>query len=105
MYVRDGGSCAFVGRSGRRCRVRDRLELHHLDPWARSASHSVKGIELRCQQHNFYEAERDFGADYMARFRKSAEGMLPNVAVPGNGNGSPHRGRPPAAHGDLTAGS
>ncbi|MEE9281443.1 MAG: hypothetical protein V3V67_14820, partial [Myxococcota bacterium] len=51
VYARDGGSCAFVGRSGRRCGVRDRLELHHLDPWARSASHSVTGIELRCQQH------------------------------------------------------
>ncbi len=105
VYARDGGSCVFVGRNGRRCGVRDRLELHHLDPWARSASHSVKGIELRCRQHNFYEAERDFGADYMARFRKSSEGMLPNVTVPGNGNGSPHRGRPPAAHGDLAAGS
>ncbi len=103
VYARDGGSCAFVGRSGRRCGVRDRLEFHHLDPWARSGSHSVKGIELRCQQHNFYEAERDFGKDYMGRFRKNAQRMLPTVPVPGNGNRSSHPGRPPAAHGGLAA--
>ncbi|MEE9279378.1 MAG: hypothetical protein V3V67_04315 [Myxococcota bacterium] len=102
VYVRDEGSCAFVGRNGRRCGVRDRLEFHHLDPWARSASHSVTGIELRCQQHNFYEAERDFGADYMARFRK-AQRMLPTVTVDGNGNGSSHPGRPPEAHGNISA--
>ncbi len=102
VYARDGGSCAFVARNGRRCGVRERLEYHHLDPWARSLSHSVNGIELRCQQHNFYEAERDFGADYMARFRK-AQRMLPTVPVPGNGNGSSHSRPPPAAHGGLTA--
>ncbi len=90
VYARDGGSCAFVGRNGRRCGVRDRLEFHHLDPWTRSASHSVKGIELRCQQHNFCEAERDFGKDYMARFRKGAQSMLPEITGPGNGNEGPH---------------
>lgn len=90
VYARDGGSCAFVGRNGRRCGERDWLELHHLDPWARSGSHSVGGIELRCQQHNFYEAQRDFGADYMTRFRKSSQGMLPRVTVPGNGNARSH---------------
>ncbi len=102
VYARDGGSCAFVGRNGRRCRVRDRLEFHHLDPWAIAGSHSVKGIELRCQQHNFYEAECDFGADYMARFRKGQR-MLPTVPVPGDGNGRSHPGPPPAAPGGLTA--
>ncbi|MEE9280244.1 MAG: hypothetical protein V3V67_08740 [Myxococcota bacterium] len=40
VYARDGGSCAFVGRNGRRCGVRDRLEYHHLDPWARSVPFS-----------------------------------------------------------------
>ncbi|MEE9282099.1 MAG: hypothetical protein V3V67_18185 [Myxococcota bacterium] len=90
VYARDEGCCAFVGQNGRRCGERDRLEFHHLDPWARSGSHSVKGIELRCQRHNFHEAERDFGKDYMARFRKNAQRMLPRVSVPGDTNELSH---------------
>jgi hypothetical protein len=67
---RDGERCAFVSEAGRRCDSREFLEFHHCEPWARSRSHAIEDISLRCRAHNRYEAERDFGADQMNRFRK-----------------------------------
>jgi len=67
---RDGERCTFVSATGRRCSSRDFLEFHHREPWARHRSHAIDGITLRCRAHNQYEAERDFGAKHMARFRK-----------------------------------
>ncbi len=89
VYARDGGSCAFVGRNGRRCRRRDFLELHHLDPWARSERHTAERIELRCWEHNHYEAERDYGAAFMARFRKGGS-VVRGKTGSGTSNGSSH---------------
>lgn len=63
---RDGHRCTYVASDGRRC---DSREFHHLDPWARSQTHSVAGITLRCRSHNQHQAERDFGTRHMARFR------------------------------------
>jgi hypothetical protein len=34
VWLRDGGQCAFVARSGRRCRERALLAFHHVDPYA-----------------------------------------------------------------------
>ena len=70
VVARDGGRCAFVASSGRRCGSRDFLQFHHRDPWARSKQHSIDRIELRCQGHNHYAALQDYGAAYMARFAK-----------------------------------
>jgi hypothetical protein len=66
---RDGERCTFVSATGRRCGSRDFLEFHHRQPWARQKSHAIDGITLRCRAHNQYEAERDFGAKHMQRFR------------------------------------
>jgi hypothetical protein len=67
---RDGERCTFVSASGRRCGSCDFLEFHHREPWARHRSHGIDGITLRCRAHNQYEAERDFGAKHMQRFRR-----------------------------------
>jgi len=67
---RDEESCSYVSEGGRRCGAREFLEFHHLEPWARSATHSVDGIALRCRAHNDYAACRDFGDEKMARFRR-----------------------------------
>jgi hypothetical protein len=70
VSARDDNRCAFVAPSGRRCGTRDFLEFHHKEPWAGARRHAVDDIELRCRAHNAHAAERDFGADFMARFRK-----------------------------------
>jgi hypothetical protein len=66
---RDCERCTFVSATGRRCGSRDFLEFHHQKPWARNRSHAIDEITLRCRAHNQYEAERDFGAKHMQRFR------------------------------------
>ncbi|HEY8369576.1 MAG TPA: hypothetical protein VIM86_09720 [Thermodesulfobacteriota bacterium] len=61
VWARDGGRCAFVSRTGRRCAERGFLEFHHVRPYAEGGAATVANIELRCRAHNGYEAERVFG--------------------------------------------
>jgi hypothetical protein len=70
---RDDERCTFVSANGRRCGSCDFLEFHHREPWARSRAHAIDGITLRCRAHNQYEAERDFGAKHMKRFRRRSQ--------------------------------
>ena len=69
---RDLGRCTFVTRDGRRCGSREALEFHHLQPFARSHRHCAEEITLRCRAHNRHAAILDYGAEHMARFRRSA---------------------------------
>jgi len=66
---RDDGRCTYVSPKGARCGSREFLEFHHTDPWARSRTHFVAGISLRCRAHNQHAARRDFGERHMDRFR------------------------------------
>jgi len=61
VWRRDGGRCAFVSKSGRRCAETGMLEFHHLKPYALGGEATVEGIELRCRRHNLHEAELVFG--------------------------------------------
>jgi hypothetical protein len=61
VWARDGGRCAFVGRSGMRCSARSFLEFHHREPHADGGPATVENIALRCRNHNAYEAELIFG--------------------------------------------
>jgi hypothetical protein len=61
VWQRDGGQCAFVSQSGRRCAERAFLEFHHVKPCAERGPSSVENISLRCRRHNEYEAELVFG--------------------------------------------
>jgi 5-methylcytosine-specific restriction endonuclease McrA len=66
---RDGERCSYVSPGGRRCGAREFLEFHHANPWARSQTHAVENLALRCRAHNQYAATQDFGVQHMARFR------------------------------------
>jgi hypothetical protein len=61
VWSRDGGQCAFVSETGRRCGERTFLEFHHIHPYALNGPTSVGNISLRCRGHNEYEAELVFG--------------------------------------------
>ncbi len=61
VWRRDGGRCAFVSATGRRCTERGFLEFHHVRPYAAGGTATADNIELRCRAHNGYEATRDFG--------------------------------------------
>jgi hypothetical protein len=81
VYARDKGQCTFVGKNGRRCTERDRLEFHHRNPYGRGGRHSVGNIRLTCKAHNGYFAERDYGKEVMARYRRSASRISEPAAV------------------------
>jgi hypothetical protein len=66
VWERDGGQCGFRDRHGRRCQAR---EFHHLVPFARGGDHSASNVSLRCSAHNAYQAELDYGADFISRAR------------------------------------
>src|SRR3990170_2570478 len=61
VWKRDGGQCAFVNHTGRRCPERGFLEFHHVVPHSAGGEPTVANIELRCRAHNGYEAELYFG--------------------------------------------
>ena len=61
VWVRDGGVCAFVSKSGRRCRERGFIELHHVDPHGVGGEATVENIQLLCRAHNAYESELFYG--------------------------------------------
>jgi hypothetical protein len=61
VWLRDGGACAFVGRSGRRCNETAFVQFHHLDPYAVGGEATVERTHLRCSVHDRYEGELFFG--------------------------------------------
>jgi len=67
VWQRDGGRCAFVAAGGRRCSARKPLEFHHVHPYAAGGEATVGNIELRCRNHNAYEAELFYGASGATR--------------------------------------
>jgi hypothetical protein len=87
VFLRDRGRCAFVGRSGHRCRERRFLEFHHREPFAFGGPPTVENICLRCRTHNQHEAEADFGR----RVRPGTDGRMPEQGVTTTG-GSPRIG-------------
>jgi hypothetical protein len=69
VWLRDGGRCAFVSRTGRRCTEGGFLEFHHVTPYAAGGEATADNIQLQCRAHNGYEAELCFGARIPGRVR------------------------------------
>jgi len=73
VWKRDGRQCTFVSSRGVRCGARKFLEFDHVDPVAFGGAATIAGIRLRCRAHNQFEAERVFGAAFMARKRAKSK--------------------------------
>jgi hypothetical protein len=65
VHERDGGQCTYVSPDGRRCAERDALEFEHIEGFARTGRHTVKGLTLHCPAHNQYKADLLYGRDFM----------------------------------------
>jgi 5-methylcytosine-specific restriction endonuclease McrA len=72
VWERDEGQCTYVSADGKRCPARHYLEFDHIRPVARGGRATVESMRLRCRTHNQYEAERMFGAGFMARKRQES---------------------------------
>ncbi len=55
----------FGGRGGR-CGETRRLELHHVEAFARGGAHSVENLRVVCQAHNQFVAREELGAGFVA---------------------------------------
>ncbi len=65
VWEGDDESCAYVSPDGHRCGSMHRLQVHHVEPFARGGPTNVANLSLRCAAHNRYEAERDFGVSFV----------------------------------------
>ncbi len=72
VFERDEARCTFVDDRGCRCREVERLELHHLKPFARAGQHHADNLTLRCRAHNALAAEQDFGREWIIEKRGAA---------------------------------
>ncbi len=73
VWTRDAEQCTYRDRTGRRCPARERLEFHHLVPFAKGGDHSPSNLALRCTAHNALQADLDFGAAFIAAKRHSSQ--------------------------------
>ena len=71
VFKRDAGSCRFVDAQGRQCGSNWQVELHHRIPFAQGGQHTPSNLELRRRAHNQWQAEMDYGAGFMERWRGS----------------------------------
>jgi hypothetical protein len=98
VWIRDGGRCAFVGNTGRRCGERGGIEFHHVHAYARGGPATVGNIQLRCRAHNAYEADVEFGlrrpggewavTEERARYRTTRPGGPGTSSGPGSSSGT-----------------
>ena len=65
VWQRDESRCTFVDRQGRRCDARDWLEIHHDEPFGRGGETRLENLRLLCRSHNQFQAEIDYGVDFM----------------------------------------
>jgi 5-methylcytosine-specific restriction endonuclease McrA len=72
VHERDGARCTFESATGRRCEETRLLQFDHVHPVARGGASTTGNLRLRCRAHNQYEAERMFGAGFMAEKRALA---------------------------------
>jgi hypothetical protein len=68
VWQRDGGRCTYISAGGRKCDSNEFIEFDHTDAWARTGTHSIDGITLRCRAQNQLRARIDFGEHHMAQF-------------------------------------
>jgi hypothetical protein len=83
IWQRDGGRCTFVDDQGHRCRGTRSVEYHHETPYGKGGRHRVDNIALRCRAHNQYQADLDFGREFMREKRsRDSQHSARNVQSP-----------------------
>jgi hypothetical protein len=70
VFERDGSRCQVPLASGGICGSTYRVQLGHLTPRARGGPPTEENLRCECAVHNQRQADRDYGEDLMARFRR-----------------------------------
>jgi hypothetical protein len=74
VWERDGGRCTWPLDSGGVCGSTHRLELDHIDPWARWGEPTEANLRVVCNAHNALAARPVFGARLMERYSRGRVG-------------------------------
>jgi hypothetical protein len=74
VWERDAGCCTWPLDGGGRCGSTHRLELDHLDPWARQGEPTVGNLRVVCAAHNRLAARQAFGERWMGRYVGGSDG-------------------------------
>jgi hypothetical protein len=82
VYERDQGQCRFVDETGRRCTETRRLEFHHHEPYGQGGDHGQDNVILLCWTHNQFLAERDYGKELIARYKRSRRSSVYHIDWP-----------------------
>ncbi|MCA1829285.1 MAG: HNH endonuclease [Myxococcales bacterium] len=72
VYERDGGRCTFIDDRGKRCDEKGRLELDHVEGFARTHRHDVESLRLLCRAHNQHAADLLYGRAFLDAARREA---------------------------------
>ena len=72
VWRRDEARCTFVGTSGHRCDSTHQLQLHHIHAFAKGGMATVENLTIMCSRHNRFLAEKEYGADHIARVVEGA---------------------------------
>ncbi len=68
VWERDQGRCQWPLDGGGRCGSTHRLELDHIQPWARDGEPTVANLRVVCHAHNARAARQVFGARCVERY-------------------------------------
>jgi len=73
VFARDGGCCAFVGESGKRCESRHQLEIDHVVPLAAGGLAVADNLRLLCRAHNRHAAREVLGREQVDMGKRHRE--------------------------------
>ena len=68
--------CEYIGSEGCRCTQRTGLEIDHREPFARGGGNSESNLRVLCKRHNGFQAERDFGEEFIKGKVKEGKKIL-----------------------------
>ena len=72
VWERDQGRCTWPLDAGGCCGSTHRLELDHVDPWAKGGESTAGNLRVVCGAHNRLAARQAFGARTAGRYARSA---------------------------------
>ncbi len=74
VFKRDEHRCTFCV-DGHRCSETQRLQIDHINPFAKGGKNEISNLRLLCPAHNQLFAERAFGKEKMEIYRHGGGGL------------------------------
>ena len=63
VHARDGGRCAHIGESGKRCNADRWVDVHHVRPVSRGGGNELGNLTTLCSYHHDLVHQTSFPID------------------------------------------